>query len=382
MPFQTAISGLKAAQTNLSVTANNIANVNTQGFKKSRASFVELFASGQRGGSGTLGIAARVDSIRQEFSQGALVYSGSSLDLALVGGGFFTLKGAEGELSYTRAGNFGVDRDGFLVNQQGLRVQAYAPQGNNGGFGNALTDLRLQSGLFPANPTTSILANLNLPANTATGQSQSISVQVFDALGNPQEAVVEFEKTANVNEWQATLTIEGVAIGNAETLSFDATGQLLAPAGGSLAFGAFTLDLTGSTQFGGGFSVNSLSQDGFSSGRLTGIDVDNLGVISARFTNGQSRPLGQLAITNFANPEGLDNVGDTRWAQTRASGEAQRGAAGSSGFGVVSSGALEAANIDLAEELVNMITAQRAYQANAQVLSTADNITQTILNIR
>ena len=143
-----------------------------------------------------------------------------------------------------------------------------------------------------------------------------------------------------------------------------------------------TVDLAQSTQFGNSFSVNSVTQDGFTTGRLIGIDIDETGIVQARFTNGNSQSLGQVAIANFANPQGLQQLGNTQWAETFSSGQALRGSAGNSGFGLVQSGALEGANVDVTEQLVNMITAQRNFQANAQMISTADQITQTIMNIR
>jgi flagellar hook protein FlgE len=202
-----------------------------------------------------------------------------------------------------------------------------------------------------------------------------------------------FVKTAVPNEWTAQLSIDGALVGTPQNLQYSNTGILTAPVGGLLGFPPYTpatgaadmnvtVDLRQSTQFGGNFSVNSVSQDGYTTGRLIGIDIDDTGVVQARFTNGNSQPLGQVAIANFANPQGLQQLGNTQWAETFSSGQALRGQAGNSGFGLVQSGALEGANVDVTEQLVNMITAQRNFQANAQMISTADQITQTIMNIR
>ena len=189
-----------------------------------------------------------------------------------------------------------------------------------------------------------------------------------------------FVKTANPNEWTTQLFIDGTAVGTPQTLQYDNTGVLTTPAGGTIAFPAYTpatgaaaMDMTfdfgTTTQYGGTFTVNSVTQDGFTTGRLIGIDIDSTGVVQARFTNGRSLALGQVAIANFSNPQGLQQLGNTNWAETFASGQALRGQAGNSGFGLVQSGALEASNVDITEQLVNMITAQRNFQANAQMIS-------------
>lgn len=407
MPFQIALSGLNAASTSLSTTANNIANVNTTGFKNSRANFVELFATGlQSVQANATGLGARTSSIQQQFSQGSLEFTDNNLDLAMVGAGFFSLADADGALTYTRAGNFSVNRDGFVVNDQGLRLQAFPPQEGTDTFNTGqLTDLQLDTTDNPPSATERVTAGLNLPADATPPSitpfdpddpltyNHTTSVTVFDSLGASHTASYYFVKTANDNEWEVNLTIDGNVVGAAQPIEFDTSGQLVTPAlPNDITFPAepvppaedleLTLNVSDVTQFGSTFNVNSLSQDGFASGRLVSIETDQEGVVFARFTNGQSTPLGQLAITDFTNPDGLENVSDTRWAETFDSGQALRGAAGTGSLGTVQSGALEAANVDLATELVDMITAQRTYQANAQMISTADNITQTIINIR
>jgi flagellar hook protein FlgE len=216
---------------------------------------------------------------------------------------------------------------------------------------------------------------------------------LYDSLGAAHTGTLYFEKTANLNEWTARLYIDGNAVGAAQTLQYSNTGQLTSPVNGLLPFPAYTpatgaapmtvsVDLQQSTQFGANFGVNSVTQNGYTTGRLIGIDIDETGVVQARFTNGRAQPLGQVAIANFANAQGLQQLGNTQWAETFASGQALRGQAGNSGFGLVQSGALETSNVDITEELVKMITSQRNFQANAQMISTADSITQTIINIR
>jgi len=408
MPFQIALSGLNAASTSLNTTANNIANVNTSGFKASRANFVELFATGlQSVSTNATGLGARTSSIQQQFQQGSLDFTDNNLDLALVGGGFFTLSDDGGQFTYTRAGNFSVDRDGFVVNDQGLRLQAFPTIEGTDNFntGTAI-DLQLSTTDAPPAETTGIEVGLNLPSDAAPptvatfdptdpdSYNHTTSVTVYDSLGAARTATYYFIKTANDDEWTVETVIDGTNVtGGTNTLTFDTSGNLTTPANGEIPLATFdatpanaaqaiVTDFSNVSQFGSQFNVNSLTQDGFASGRLAAIEINTEGVVFARFTNGQSTPLGQLAITNFQNTQGLENVSDTRWAETFDSGQALRGAAGTGNLGTIQAGALETANVDLANELVDMITAQRTYQANAQMISTADSITQTIINIR
>jgi flagellar hook protein FlgE len=236
-------------------------------------------------------------------------------------------------------------------------------------------------------------ATATFDPSDATSYNNATSLTVYDSLGAAHTATLYFVKQADPNEWETRLYVDGAAVGGPETLTYTAAGELDTPAGGEIAFDTYTpatgasdLDLTfdfGTTsQYGGAFAVNAITQDGFTTGRLIGIDIDASGIVQARFTNGRSTPLGQIAIANFANPQGLQQLGDSSWAETFASGQALRGQAGNSGFGLLQSGALEASNVDITEQLVNMITAQRNFQANAQMISTADSITQTIINIR
>ena len=404
MPFQIALSGLNSANSDLDITANNIANVNTTGFKRSRGNFAELFATGlQSVSSQASGLGSRLATVQQEFSQGSIDFTSSNLDLAIVGDGFFTLSGG-GELSYSRAGAFQVDRDGFIVNSGGRRLQVY-PATANGFNTGTLSDLQLSNADNPPGATTTVDSALNLPADAQPPAvtpvdpadpdsfNHSTSLTVFDSLGAEHQATYYFAKTANPNEWEASLYIDGTAVGTAQTLAFDANGALTTPAAGEITFPAFTpgngadditltTDFSDVTQFGDQFAVSNLTQDGFANGRLTGIEISDEGIVFARFTNGQSEALGKVALANFANPQGLENLGDTEFGETFDSGQAQLGEAGTSNFGVLQSGALEASNVDLTAELVNMITAQRNFQANAQMISTADQIAQTVINIR
>jgi flagellar hook protein FlgE len=405
MPFRIALSGLNAAQSDLNVTANNVANTATNGFKGSRAEFADLFAVSLQGVSAnSSGNGVRVSNVAQQFAQGNVEFTDSNLDLAISGQGFFILSD-NGALGYSRAGAFQVDRNGFVVNAQQQRLQVYPSLGAGGFNTGGLADLRLQTTDAAPQATSEVEYVLNLPAsanppavapfdpNDPNTFNQATSLTLFDSLGAAHTGTMYFSKTATANQWEARLYIDGTAVGTAQTLTYSNTGILTAPAGGLVAFPAhtpatgaanmtITVDLARSTQFGANFAVNSVTQDGFTTGRLIGIDIDETGVVQARFTNGRSQPLGQVAIANFSNAQGLQQLGNTQWAETFSSGQALRGQAGNSGFGLVQSGALEASNVDITEELVKMITAQRNFQANAQMISTADAVTQTIINIR
>ena len=400
MPFRIALSGLNAASTNLSVTGNNIANSSTTGFKSSRAQFADVYSLGAQG----IGNGVRVAAVNQQFEQGGIDFTDNPLDLAISGEGFFTLSD-NGSLVYTRAGAFGVDRDGYVVNAKNQRLQVYPPSGNGTFNTGALSDLQLVATDSAPQATGNVTLAFNLPA-TATAPTvapfdpadpqtytQSTSMNVYDSLGMAHTSTFYFVKGAAAGSWDMYTYVDGTAVGGATALTYSSAGLLTAPAGGTVALPAYaptngaapitmTLDIGGSTQFGNPFGVNALSQDGYAAGRLSSIDVDSEGVVFARYTNGRSTSLGKVVLSNFANPQGLQQLGDSNWGESFNSGQAIRGEAGSASFGLLQAGALEASNVDLTEELVNMITAQRTFQANAQMISTADSVMQTIINIR
>jgi flagellar hook protein FlgE len=405
MPFRVALSGLNAASSELNILANNIANANTVGFKNSRAEFADVFASGGAGGgSVAIGSGVRLASVTQQFTQGNIEFTESGLDLAINGQGFFTLRDGTG-LVYTRAGGFGIDRDGFVVNSQNQRLQVFEPITGGGFNSGSLIDLRLQTSQSTPSATTSGNVVVNLPANAtppavavfdpadAASYSHSTSNAVFDSLGNLHQATFYFIKTATPNQWQVAMAVDGNLVGAPQALEFTAAGAQTIPAGGDITFPAYdpangaqplnmTYNFADATQFGGPFAVSSLSQDGYSSGRLTSIDISDSGVVFARFTNGRALELGKVALANFPNVQGLRQLGKTNWGESFTSGGAITGEAGAGSFGLIQSGALEDSNVDLTKELVQMITSQRSFQANAQMISTADSITQTIINIR
>ena len=404
MPFRLALSGLNAASSDLTVTANNIANVATAGFKGSRSEFADLFATSQQGVSATaIGNGVRVSNVSQQFSQGNIDFTDNSLDLAMSGQGFFVIND-NGALSYTRAGAFQVNNEGYVVNAKQQRLQVYPPLANGGFNTGGLSDLSLSTGVSAPQATSNVDVLLNLPASATqptnpvfdpadtTSFNNATSLTIYDSLGAAHTASMYFIKGPVANEWTTQLYVDGTAVGSS-ALEYDNVGQLIDPASGQIAFPAYapatgaapinmTFDVSDTSQYGQNFTVNSVTQDGFTTGRLIGIDIDASGVVQARFTNGRSNALGQIAVANFANPQGLQQLGDTAWAETFSSGQSIRGVAGNSGYGLVQAGALEASNVDITEQLVNMITAQRNFQANAQMISTADSITQTIINIR
>jgi len=409
MTFRTALSGLNAAQSDLSVTANNIANSSTTGFKRSRAEFSELFAVSPQGvATLATGNGVRVSDVSQQFAQGSIDFTDNNLDLALSGSGFFTVSDG-GALAYTRAGAFKTDAAGYVVNAQGQRLQVYPPIVGGGFNTGSLADLRLVTSESAPSATSQIEMLMNLPSDASppanasfdpadpTSFNRATSLTVYDSLGAAHTGTVYFLKGALAGDWTSRLFVDGTEVGTPPinpNLHFDATGTMTLPANGQISFlpaytpatGAqplsLTFDFSGATQYGSTFSVSNITQDGYTTGRLIGMDIDKSGVVQARFTNGRSITLGQVALSNFSNPNGLQQLADTTWAETFGSGQALRGQAGNSGFGLIQSGALEASNVDITEQLVNMITAQRNFQANAQMISTSDQITQTIINIR
>ena len=411
--FQVAISGLNAAAADLKVTGNNIANSNTTGFKESIAQFADVFtANAGSVSANATGEGVRLSRVVQQFGQGGLDITDNNFDLAVSGKGFFNLQDTDGSSVVTRAGSFTVNSAGTVVNNLGQELQVFPPVGNsNVNFNTgALNSLTISTADDPPSATTTANIGSNLNANDAAIAvafnsadaatfNDSTSLSVFDSLGIAHTATFFFAKTA-ANNFTLHTTVGGnapaVAAEEAQALVFNTSGTIVTPAGGTLApititaaqlgTGAadltFTLDVSNLTQFGTDFAVNQLSQNGFTTGQLNSVDVDNDGVVFARFTNGQSDALGKVALTSFANEQGLTKEGNSNWSESTDSGVAIDGEAGTGNFGLIQSGALENSNVDISQELVNLILAQRNFQANSKVIQTADAITQTIINIR
>ncbi len=403
MAFRVAISGLKAASGELDVIGNNIANSNTTGFKKSRAEFNDVFAVTNVGGSGnTPGSGVRLSAIRQQFTQGNIAFTDNNLDMAVNGNGFFILDD-NGTQVYSRSGAFGVDRQGFLSNSDGKNLIAFGADAS-GNITGAAGPIQVNTSNIPPQASTSLAVELNLDAAQAqpavgvfdptnpNSYNHSTSTTIYDSLGNSHLASMYYVKTGTANTWNTYTYIDGAIADGPDTLAFSSAGALTTPAAGTITTPPFAiagaanitldLDYSSSTQFGSAFSVYGLSQDGFTTGRLSGLDIDSEGIIFARFTNGQSSVQGQLALADFPNPQGLQPVSDTNWGETFSSGQVTIGAPGTASLGLIQSGSLEQSNVDLSEELVNMIIAQRSFQANAEVISTSDTITQSIINLR
>ena len=321
MVFAVALSGLNASSDDLAVTANNVANVNTNGFKRSRTEFAEVFATGvqsvQQSGAGV-----KVADISQQFAQGNIDFTDSALDLAIAGEGFFVLS-QNGARNYSRAGSFSLDRDGFVVNSAGARLQSY-PSAGNGLFNTGTPqDLQLITGASAPQATGQAQFGVNLPADAPvpvnpvfdpldpSSFNHTASFTAYDSLGTALTATVYFIKDAAPNTWNTEVQIDGNPVGAAAPqISFNPDGTLATPLGGLLPLNTFpvttgadpldiTLDFSVSTQFGNAFGVNSLSQDGFTTGRLTGLSVSDEGVVFARFTNGQSSELGKFAMASL-----------------------------------------------------------------------------------
>lgn len=422
MSFDTAVSGIKASTVSLGIIGNNIANAGTTGFKASRGEFADVFASSQLGTSANaVGKGVSVVGVNQSFSQGNISFTDNVLDMAINGPGFFVLND-DGTNVYSRAGNFQVDRAGFVVNSTGNRLMTFntteagVPTGG-------MSELYIDTSLIQPKATSAAELSANLDsrslvppvawpgagfdafAATPTAPSPdmfnaSTSLTVYDSLGNSHVQSVYFAKTATQNEWNVYTLIDGVSQTGPDTLTFDSSGQVpsaslpfevsvagwnpLDSTGTANGAGAqtFSVDLSNISQFGSEFSVTEITQDGFTTGQLKGVEVGDAGIVFARFTNGQARALGQVALSNFSNTAGLQPLGGSLWAETFASGQPTLSAAGSGGLGVVQSGALEDSNVQVTQQLVDMIVAQRNFQANAKVIQTEDTITQAIINLR
>ncbi len=426
MSFYTSLSGLKGAQTDLGTVSNNIANVGTFGFKKSRAQFGDIVAASRT----TAGQGTRLKKIEQQFSQGGFEASSKELDLAIAGNGFFmTRDGLTGGSTYfTRNGSFAIDSERYLVDSNGGYVQVLPvdPEGNvtSGGIASARN---LQLPLTSGTPRATSLMELSIglpssadiPADRGAYAStpyafdrldpnsynHSTQTVVYDSAGKALPATLYFARTQSTTNGDATNTWDTYLFVGSEqasaggtpptplTLEFDAAGALVSPTApaafsavqpsGASAPIALTLDFgAASNQATGTFTLASLEQDGFTAGKLDDVSISEEGLVTATFSNGETQALGKLALATFSNPTGLKQRGDARWSVTGDSGDAVVGGAGEDGFGRVQSGALERANVDITEELVALIAAQRNFQANAKAIETANNMTQAIFNLR
>jgi flagellar hook protein FlgE len=412
MGFQSGLSGLNTSSKNLDVIGNNVANASVVGFKNAQAQFADVFANSLTGaGASQVGIGSKVAGVAQQFTQGNISATSNPLDIAVNGKGFFRME-QSGAVSYTRNGQFHFDSQGFVVNSNSQNLTGYGVDANGNILPAAPAPIQISFADVPPQTTSQFVLGMNFdsretqPATALfsptdpTSYNFSTSGNTFDTLGNAHPFSLYFVKTATAGQWQAYGTVDGTApanvnlgagAGNPVTVNFDNTGQLttgmplnasLTITSGAVTPLAFTFDLTGSTQYGSDFGVNPLSQNGYASGRLAGFNVSDDGILVGRYTNGQTRNLAQVVLADFRNLQGLKPLGDNLWEETADSGLAIVGTPNSGSLGVLQSSAVEDSNVDLTAELVNMITAQRVYQANAQTIKTQDSILQTLVNLR
>jgi flagellar hook protein FlgE len=403
MPFRIAISGIRAATGDLNVIGNNIANVNTAGFKGSRAEFADVFAVSNSGvASHASGQGVNTARVSQQFTQGNISFTDNGMDLAISGQGFFVVDD-DGSQLYTRDGAFGLDREGFIVNANNQRLKGFGAD-SNGNITGAIGSMQISTANTAPQATSSIDLGANLDsqesaplvtpfdANDNASFNFTTATTVYDSLGGGHLAQFYFVKTGS-GTWNMHTAVDGTAVGAASPLVFGTSGALTTPAGGTITLPAFTpagggaamnvtLNVSEMTQFGASFGVDRVVQDGYTTGRLSGIDIDTSGNVFARYTNGQSHVQGQVVLANFPNPQGLRALGQNNWAETYEAGSVLIGAPGSSSLGLVQAGALEDSNVDLSEQLVKLIVAQRNFQANTEVIQTADATTQSVINIR
>lgn len=436
MSFTQGLSGLNAASKNLEVVGNNVANANTVGFKGSQAQFGDVFAAALSGsGSAQIGIGVKLEAVVQQFTQGNISITNNTLDMAINGAGFFNLKGGTGSDVYTRNGQFQLDNQGYIVSSASHRLQGY-PAGASAAAGAGTQDLRIPTTSMPAAASTSVTVGLNLdstaaviPAatlfdpNVSTSFTSATSTTGYDSQGNPLAITMYFKKEAP-NQWAVYGTVTDqtgtmisplpatipptpatswlASTGYLGQLNFNSSGTggsaTPLPAGGISftptsfinatlplpppGFQNVVFDFTTATQFAAPFGVTSLTTDGNKQGTLAGFNVSPDGSIIGRYSNGKTQTLGTVAVATFANMNGLQPLGDNEWVETGASGQALKGTPGTALRGLLQTSATEDSNVDLTAELVNMITAQRVYQANAQTIKTQDAVMQTLINLR
>ncbi|MFO1380057.1 MAG: flagellar hook protein FlgE [Chitinivorax sp.] len=496
MGFQQGLSGLNVSAKNLDVIGNNVANSNTVGFKSSRTEFADIFASTIVGVAGTqAGIGAYVSKVAQQFTQGNITSSANPLDIAINNNGFFRMESAAGATSYTRNGQFKLDKSGFIVDNGGNYLTGYgvtksvdpltglakdaadrgqplrvridpgaqnAPQATGasvGGEPGVLLSLNLDA--RAVTPTAAFISTgstgpvpgpavLGKPIPDPSSYNSATSITTYDSEGGPHTLTTYYVKTATPNEWDVYMLADGTSMGNVKVLDpanapqtqttanaamrvvFDNKGNLVGyrvPANAAAVAGnpsgvtnlvtappdiqldlqgiateqttinqikgintvvttganptlTFPLSFKNSTQFGSNFGIGTARQDGFAPGQLAGFSVSPEGAVQVRYTNGQTKTAAFIRLANFANAQGLQPAGNNQWVQSYAAGDEVTGLPGDAGFGTLQSGAVEDSNVDLTAELVNMITAQRTYQANAQTVKTQDQILQTLVNLR
>lgn len=416
------VSGLKAHQTRMDVIGNNIANVNTAGFKASRVTFKEMLSQtlsgakapqGNRGGMNPqqVGLGVSLGSIDTNLVQGNLQSTGLGTDLAIQGNGFFVVNNGTQNF-YTRAGALTLDENGNLVNaSNGYIMQGWMATNGIINTNSPLTGIRIPIGdtMAPQASTEAVFAG-NL--NAADPVAWTATIDIYDSQGQKHTLTLKFthtgndtdndngNDTVNDNEWNWTATIDGATLVDSNevdsdeitgTIIFGGDGKVVEVTGntfdinfnnGTEKITGFNLDLSAVTQMAGDNTLDGLYADGYSMGSLESFSIDNAGVITGSYSNGLTKAIGQIAIANFSNAGGLTRVGDTLFAESQNSGIAQIGAAGTAGRGKISAGTLEMSNVDLAEQFTDMITTQRGFQANSRIISTTDEMLQDLVNLK
>ena len=409
MSFSQALSGLNSQAQKLGTIGNNIANSQTVGFKGSNVQFSDVFANSK------VGLGTRVSTVLQNFGQGNIESTSRNLDLAIGGEGFFRFQQPSGEVAYSRNGQLTMTATGDLVNSQGAKIMGY--QANETGevrAAGAMVPLNVPTADMGAKATSKVTLEMNLDAgedalstddfnrDDSSTYHYATNSTVFDSLGNPHSMTLYFIKSTNGDATANDQWTVRAAIGDADaiaagTLNFNNSGRQVSGTTTPLTFTdlpgfeqetdtntnlSFNLDLTKATQFGNDSIVSSSTQDGYTSGSLVGISIEEDGTVMRNYSNEQSLAAGQIGLVSFRNPEGLNPVGDNLWTATQTSGDEVPGAPGTGQLGGIVSGAVETSNVDMARELVDMIVAQRAYQANSQTIKTQDELLQTAINLR
>jgi len=409
--FSIPLSGLTASSDALNIISNNLANLNTIGFKDQQANFQDLFYQmlGTTGAGDPIqmGAGTQVGSVASNFSNGNLQATGIPTDVAITGNGFFVTQGPNGAYEFTRAGNFTVNAQGDLVSPDGQNVMGYAAVNGVVNMGAGLTAIQLGQGQISApSATTTMDQTTNLDASANVGDTYSTPLTVYDSLGNSHVLTFNYTKTGT-NAWSYQITLPAadtggtgnptvVASGN---LTFDSSGNLTSPTGSvagisvaGLADGAATMNLTWNltganggatlTQVASQSSTSATDQNGYASGTLQNYTINSDGTISGAFSNGQVQTIGQIALANFANYQGLQLMGGNSYQPTLASGQPVIGAAGTGGRGTMTGGAVELSNVDISTEFTNLIVVQRGFQANARMVTTFDSISNDTINLQ
>ncbi|MDT7836192.1 flagellar hook protein FlgE [Aquabacterium sp. OR-4] len=420
MSFQQGVTGLSAASRNLEVIGNNVANSSTVGAKASRTEFADVYARAAGAGTST-GLGVAVATVAQQFSQGSITATDNPLDVAINGAGFFQLQDATGTMVYSRNGQFKVDRDGFVTNNGGMKLMAIPVTYQEGQIPGKSQPLQLPTSGIEPKQTSRMNMEVNLDSrqsaklddtgnlvpidfSDATTYNNSTSISIYDAKGQQVSITYFFQKTAT-DAWNIYATANGEPVlGSMESpepisvatfppdgsppitpaeplvVAIPATGQ--GTSAETVAFEEVIIDFTSLTQFGSTFGPTDVSQDGFPPGRLTSISVEDDGTVIGSYSSGQSAPLARVELANFRNSQGLQPLGGNVWARTFESGDPVVGTPGGGNLGLLQSRAVEDSNVDLTQELVNMMVAQRIYQANAQTIKTQDSVLQTLVSLR